>query len=54
MTTGVRATDLKSFIEVTYSFIGTGIIFEVFQKKKKRTLVVFYHGNTIIILVIIL
>ena len=31
MTIGVRATGLKSFIVITFSFLGTGIIFEVFQ-----------------------
>ena len=31
MTIGVRATGLKSFIAITFSFLGTGIVFEVFQ-----------------------
>ena len=31
MTIGVRATGPKSFIVVTFSFLRTGIIFEVFQ-----------------------
>ena len=28
---GVRGKGFKSFIVVTFSFLGTGIIFEVFQ-----------------------
>ena len=31
MTIGVRATCLESYIVITFSFLGTGIIFEVFQ-----------------------
>ena len=31
MTIGVRAIGLNSFIVVTFSFLGTGIIYEVFQ-----------------------
>ena len=31
VTIGVKATGLKSFIVITFSFLGTGIIFEVFQ-----------------------
>ena len=31
MTIGVRASGLKSFIVVRFSFLGTGIFLEVFQ-----------------------
>ena len=31
ITIGVRATGLKSFIVNTFSFLGTGISFDVFQ-----------------------
>ena len=42
MIIGVRATGLKSFIVVTFSFLGTGVIFEVFQMVRIEEVAFYY------------